>query len=486
MDLTLLLPEDVLADVLRRLAPRWLAASRGVCRPWRAAVDGRGLLRDAAGLLPRSLAGIFIHHSSNWMTSFLCRPSAAGTPPASADLHYTFSAGDGGEEIEDSFELRDHCDGLVLLQHCVANPATRRWARLPPPPPPRTAGPEPDNGGYFYADEYLAFDPAVSPHYEVVSVPRVRRKDELRPGKRLDQVPSWEGSPITYKELDPALEELEWPPSPCALHVFSSRTGRWEERSFLRQGPAAGTVADMRIDRYVEHRYAVYWRGALYVQCQTDFIMRLSLSSGKYRVIQPPVAFKPYDGIGEPYAGESYARRLYIGKSEKGVYSVLVDRSRIKVWILDDSDGQFKWVSKHLVSHLPKVQERGYYQLESHGPWVLQGINSRYYNDQGFIEEVPGQFEWDSDSDNLLPDNDDRTGYKSFVTFLGFHPYKEVIFLNDSFVRVLAYHLNSSKIQDLGYVYDKDEVHWLGNDLVYVERSFPYTPCWMNEFPEND
>ncbi|CAN6304241.1 unnamed protein product [Urochloa humidicola] len=482
MDLTLLLPEDVLADVLGRLAPRWLAASRGVCRAWRAAVDGRGLLRDAADLLPRSLAGIFIHHSSNWMTSFLCRPSAAGRP-ASADLHYTFSVDGGGKEIEDSFEVRDHCNGLVLLQDVVANPTTRQWARLPPRPPPPCAGP--DHGGYFYVEEYLTFDPAVSLHYEVFSIPRVRRKHELkRRPNQLDQVPPlWEevGWPITYENLDPALEGLEWPPSPCALHVFSSRTGKWEERSFAREGPAAGTVAGMRIDQYVEHRCGVFWRGALYVQCQTNFVMRFSLSSGKYQVIRPPVAFKPCDSI-----DESYARRLYIGKSEKGVYSVLVHRNRIKIWILDDSNGKFKWVSKRLVGQLPKLQDRSYYKLESHGPWVLQGINSRYYSDRGFIDEEPGQFEWDSDDDNVLPDNGDMTGYKSFITFLGFHPYKEVIFLNDSFVRVLAYHLSTSKIQDLGYVFDKDEVHYLGNDLVSVEHSFPYTPCWMTDFPQND
>ncbi|CAL4943326.1 unnamed protein product [Urochloa decumbens] len=379
MDLTSLLPEDVLADVLRRLAPRWLAASRGVCRSWRAAVDGRGLLRDASGLLPRSLAGIFIHHSSDWMTSFLCRPSAADTP-ASADLHYTFSGEDGGKEMEDSFEVRDHCNGLVLLQDVVANPRARHAAVGTPA-------------------AAAASVRGARPRRLLVR----RRVPRLRPG-----------------------------------HVAALRGVLRPPRSF-------------------------------------------SLSSGKYRIIRPPVAFKPYDGL-----DESYARRLSIGKSEKGVYSVLVYRNRIKVWILDDSNGQFKWVSKQLVGHLPKLQERSYYKLESKGPWVLQGINSRYYSDHGYIEEEQGQFEWDSDNDDVLPDDGDMTGYKYFVTFLGFHPYKEVIFLNDSFVRVLAYHLNSSKIQDLGYVFDKDEVHCLGNDLVYVERSFPYTPCWMTDFPQND
>jgi hypothetical protein len=40
--------------------------------------------------------------------------------------------------------------------------------------------------------------------------------------------------------------------------------------------------------------------------------------------------------------------RLSIGKSKNGIYSVLVGHYQIKVWILDDSDGQIKWMSKQL------------------------------------------------------------------------------------------------------------------------------------------
>ncbi|CAN6310101.1 unnamed protein product [Urochloa humidicola] len=209
--------------------------------------------------------------------------------------------------------------------------------------------------------------------------------------------------------------------------------------------------------------------------------MRLSLSSQNYKLIQPPAAFEPCDIL-----YEKYARRLSIGKSEKGVYSVLVDQSQIKVWILDDSDGQFKWVSKQLVGYVPKLQDKSYYELESHGPWMLQAITSHYYTDpEEFVEAMLDQFEWDSDNDNLLLENGNRTGYKRFISFIGFHPYKEVIFLNDSLVRVLAYHLESSKIQDLGYVYPEDELCDIGNELVCVKASFPYTPCWMRYFPLN-
>jgi hypothetical protein len=36
-----------------------------------------------------------------------------------------------------------------------------------------------------------------------------------------------------------------WPPSTFTTHVFYSRKWRWEERSFVRQGDPAGTIADM-------------------------------------------------------------------------------------------------------------------------------------------------------------------------------------------------------------------------------------------------
>nr|CAB3493765.1 unnamed protein product [Digitaria exilis] len=101
---------------------------------------------------------------------------------------------------------------------------------------------------HFFREPYLAFDPAVSPHYEVFLVPRI---DDRGP---------------RYGVLDPAIEEGEWPPSPCIMQVFSSRTGVWEQRSYLRQGEAAGTVAEVRFDAVLiyDKRNAVTWREELY------------------------------------------------------------------------------------------------------------------------------------------------------------------------------------------------------------------------------
>ena len=61
-DETRRLPDDALAGVLGRLAPRGIATSRCVCKAWRDIIDARRILR--ADLLPRSLAGIFINFRS--------------------------------------------------------------------------------------------------------------------------------------------------------------------------------------------------------------------------------------------------------------------------------------------------------------------------------------------------------------------------------------------------------------------------------------
>lgn len=78
------------------------------------------------------------------------------------------------------------------------------------------------------------------------------------------------------EEVDPSMEESEWPPSLCKMYVFSSKSGCWEEKDFVREGEAAGTVGEMRED-YSECS-AAYFRGALYIQCESYFLMRYVLT----------------------------------------------------------------------------------------------------------------------------------------------------------------------------------------------------------------
>lgn len=164
------LPSDVLADILRRLSPRSLAVSRCIRRTWRDVVDAHQLLRT--DLLPLSVRGIFMHYCALDFPEFLARPTTG--PEICGGLDF----------IPPKFrEIKDHCNGLLLLciakdQHdyAVANPATRRAARLPPRPTSSTT-----TTTAFDEAACLVFDPTVSPHYEVFLVPTLAEElDRVR------------------------------------------------------------------------------------------------------------------------------------------------------------------------------------------------------------------------------------------------------------------------------------------------------------------
>ncbi|RLM79356.1 hypothetical protein C2845_PM12G05230 [Panicum miliaceum] len=110
-----LLPDDALADALRRLPRQGLAVSRCGRRAWRDFTDARRLMLPH--LLPRAVGGIFLNINFNGLDSsvFLARPTTAG-PAISGDFDYL------PDPHEGSF-LRDHCNGLLLLRDAVANPA---------------------------------------------------------------------------------------------------------------------------------------------------------------------------------------------------------------------------------------------------------------------------------------------------------------------------------------------------------------------------
>ncbi|KAL6896545.1 hypothetical protein ACP4OV_007117 [Aristida adscensionis] len=440
-----LLPEDVLTNIIRRLARRYLAISRCVCKTWCSIIDAHKLL--CADLLPHSVYGIFINFNELSITEFFSRPSKGPTVSGNFDF------------LPISFHITDHCNGFVLLHNYVVNPATRQWAPLPPCPSMV--------GEDFFFREYLVFDPTMSPHYEVFQIPLARGNVSY--------------SMLNYGgKLDPAIGELEWPPSPFILHAFSSRSKEWEERSFVREGEAAGNVADMQLDWPFVQDNAVYWRGVLYVNFRTKFVMRISLSIGKYKVIKPP----PPEGFEWMECSD-----LYLGKSEKGVYCALYGcLNLISIYILDESSGEIEWVIKHWCNVLPILRQR----IDGPGPWTLQDINYHEsydeYEDGNNDAIVEEKFEWDSDSDNIIDTkSEDRWGmYDScaYITFLGFHPYKEVVFLSDTLRRGFAHHLNSSKIQDLGDIHPTHYGTAMGI-RPFIEESFPYTP-WMGDFLEDD
>jgi hypothetical protein len=153
---------------------------------------------------------------------------------------------------------------------------TKRWVKHEISTPPHT----------------LVFDTTLSSHYKVFLIPIV---------------PAW-------ADLDHQMQASQWPPSLFETHVFSSKTccwDSWEERSFVREGELAGTMADMQRARMGQKHYDVYyWRGTLYVHCQNDFFCRISTLNGTYQVIKLPIGIVPNQNP-----------ELYLGRSENGVYT---------------------------------------------------------------------------------------------------------------------------------------------------------------------
>ncbi|KAF0903975.1 hypothetical protein E2562_030107 [Oryza meyeriana var. granulata] len=323
-------------------SPTSSAASRRVCKVWRAVVAARGVLLRQA--LPHAVRGVYLNLVDYQRPRFFARRSSTTGPRVDGDLGFLPGYMGGHSPV------RDHCNGLVLCGDNwvfdVANPATRRWERLPrvdvrghathasetslldrviPRPAvllamqlvhvrhvsrlsrattaevmrtslPRTRMNSRTNAACVRATPrttHLVFDSAASPHYEVLLLPRVPEKPDpfylIEFLSLLDDMSTSDGTESS-PQPDPPLDYrlMEWPPSPCTLLVFSSRTGQWQERQFAREGEAMGTVADALLDSpapgvmylWPRRRYGVYWRGELYIHCRGGFVMRYSTYHG--------------------------------------------------------------------------------------------------------------------------------------------------------------------------------------------------------------
>jgi hypothetical protein len=168
---------------------------------------------------------------------------------------------------------------------------------------------------------------------------------------------------------------------------------------------------------------------------------------------------------------------------------------------------------EHMLSPHPQVHGRN-------GRWMLKDVNYNLYcshlpkhKKNDIVEEKP---EWNSDTDDLddveieghlsgenkkainkqkLTSRDmgecdfhvEPFFYVPKIKILGFHPYREVVFLSESMEKGLAFHLKTSKIESLGNMYPTNYNHFKNSpsDRSSIKYSFTYTPCWFEEYPRN-
>ncbi|GJN01974.1 hypothetical protein PR202_ga19280 [Eleusine coracana subsp. coracana] len=225
-----------------------------------------------------------------------------------------------------------------------------------------------------------------------------------------------------------------------------------------REQPSSSANETMSLDRLIE------WPALTWVL--------ISLSNDKYRVIEMPsdVEWTDYSDF-------------YLRKSEKGLsFASFRDWYDLWVWVHDESHDQIEWVLRHQIDMTPILCVLDYdEQIE--GPWILQDVSNNKDDDNPSVKEK--NFEWDSDNDDVINvEYEAAQRHHGEITVLGFHPYKDVVFLNVVARRAVAYHLNCLVVQDLGNISPKDYDAVAG---VFAEilMSFPYTPCLM-EFPDNN
>jgi hypothetical protein len=143
-------------------------------------------------------------------------------------------------------------------------------------------------------------------------------------------------------------------------------------------------------------------------------------------------------------------------------------------WMVYDDDHGFtrQWKLEH-GSHNSVYDRENYGQYDEDENYQSgEETSDCEEEEQDKYCEVPLKFEWYSDNDNIINLKDvDKTRSSEYVTFLGFHPSKEIVFLHVSSARGVAYHLNGAKVQDLG------DLQFSGLD--YMRKSFVYTPCRM-------
>ncbi|KAF7024294.1 hypothetical protein CFC21_102636 [Triticum aestivum] len=489
------LPDELLHEVLRRVPPRRLAACRRVCRNWRDAIDGRGLVLEH--LAPGPLRGIFVNFSYNKRHGFFSR---AATPPIDGSLGFLPNTSRAWREWNRHCNISDHCNGLILFRNgratYVCNPWTRRWAKLPWPA-----------AGFPHGRQHLVFDPTLSVHYRVMCFPGVPKRPSppvypppaKKPRGRYSLV-TWnstyvENLPLSlresYEQEVESMGSMEWPPYSYAVQMFSSATGQWEDRHFVRQGDAVTTVAGMwsnpQLVSGVHGRHTgVCWQGAFYIVRFDGFIMRFSLLEDKYVTIKTPTLAHKLASHTNDY-GCHITPYLYLGKSKQGLYLTAHGGYELRIWIMhgvSESCHMPEWELKHQVDFKPSFSR--FYTSNNTGKevesWILdiseEGLNDRV--DQG----------WDSGDDSII-DTEGGTGNnlqgetkKCYgVHLLGYHPYKEIIFLGNRY-NGFAYYLGSSKLQYLGKLYPaRDTLLIMNSDIT----SFTYTPCKDDLLPaQND
>jgi hypothetical protein len=425
-DNAICLPYDVLLDILGRLPVRPLAGCRRVCRAWRAIVDAHDLLRPyyfPTGDFP----GIFV-------TKLGCQYSACSFfGPCSSHNEQRYCKPSSRRPVyPHKATIHSCCNGLLFLEdsgnYFVFNPATARYARLLCGLCPSTK--------FAVGAMSLAFDPAVSLHYDVFLL----HEDAL--------VQKWTSA--MFGEPD-----LPFPPEKVIpLEVYSSRTGQWEIREFTPGRCAPGHLYDMIVrssncyqfktrfwldDTYERMIWSShYWRDSLYMHSRENVLIILHSSKRTYEMIQLPGKL-PCGGSAE--IRYPLPKHSVLASYDRGIHYVTIsDELQLQVWILltESTDGQLSWILAHDAS-LQLHVDMAWFLEPTNVTWRVIGSRNGPVNlikdgSYGNVEEdragaYDSDYSWNSDEENFADvlQGSVWSVWRSDCRIIGFHPHKNAL-----------------------------------------------------------
>ncbi|KAI4967188.1 hypothetical protein ZWY2020_023697 [Hordeum vulgare] len=352
--------------------------------------------------------------------------------------------------------------------------------------------PQPPSNFSLFDDFFLAFDPAVSLHYEVF---------------------------LLTREIQPDQDKVV-----LSTSVFSSQAKQWASRQFVPQHCGPGNLYDAVTapDASDVRRWnsAEYWRGSLYVHCWNNVVMILRNSEQVYDMVPLP---------GKAYQDKKYVtlttplRRSVFASYETGVHYVAFEKYQLRIWILREStDGQVGWMLTHEADLGPYGRQIDAYaytdpKLEweavdsKKAPFNLfkaRNIEDMIYDEEdrqsdtcdddvddgGQDEEGDAQedkddqlkseegsdYSWDPDEDNFIDVDESAAQPEDYENYLllGLHPHKDVVLFLTPSQAVAAYHVMTSKIQYLGKHLVRDPWSFYGANI-----AFPYRPCYVDALP---
>ena len=168
------------------------------------------------------------------------------------------------------------------------------------------------------------------------------------------------------------------------------------------------------------------------------FCYRLSLANRNYEIIETP-------------ANIEYTKP-YLGKLQNSVSFGIVHDHQLKIWILNESCGQMEWLLKceakvgHYARYVASIPYDHYSGRQQGGSWIVEENNDTHNRDHNVESQSKESYEWDSDNDDTFTVDIERQEDSDVkdLYIMGFHPYKEVVFMVEPFGVVACQRVFSS------------------------------------------